>query len=88
MLDKYFERQLKYEKQLALKIWDTPFAVSCLKDFSKKELVTMLNSLLDFYSDEKLFECDAKDILFSQKCDLIESLDPEFFKRDDKERDL
>ena len=87
MLDLYIDRQLEYEKKLATKVNNMPFAVARLKEFSKKELVCMVNALLDFItvSDCNNFDLDIKDVVFTQKFTLVMALDFDFYKENNKE---
>ena len=70
------------EKDLAKKIFDIPFVVSNLNLLKKKEILTLfesVNSRLMFENPE-WHELDLKDVLFEQKCWLVECLDKDFFK--------
>ena len=78
-----FEEMQKEKHSLAEKIWDIPFAVNNLNKLNKKELLVlidcMLNRIACDYKDD-WFEMDWKDILFDQKCWLIEAVDNKFFE--------
>lgn len=83
-----FEREQKAKHDLAQKIWDIPFASANLRELTKKELLMLIEGMLNKigidYKDE-WFEDDIKDVLFDHKCWLIEALDPHFFDRDVQE---
>lgn len=70
-------------KILAQKIWEIPFASQNLQKLTKKELLLLFEEALTRISFEKeeWWELDLKDLLFEQKCWLIECLDSEFFNR-------
>lgn len=71
------------QKRLARKIWDIPFASSNLHKLTKKELLMLIEEVLIRISFENpaWHELDIKDILFEQKCWLVECLDNDFFNR-------
>lgn len=76
------------QHDLAQKIWDIPFASTNLHKLKKKELLILIDEMLykiatDYEGD--WFEEDVKDVLFNQKCWLIEALDPHFFDNTTKE---
>ena len=79
-----FEEMKKEKHSLAKKIWDIPFAVNNLNKLTKKELLVLIDCMLDRiacdYKDD-WFEMDWKVILFDQKCWLIESIDSKFFSK-------
>lgn len=79
-----FEQEQKARHDLAQKILDIPFASANLHKLTKKELLMLIEGMLEKigidYKDE-WFEMDIKDILFDQKCWLIEALDPHFFDK-------
>lgn len=78
------KENLSEEQKLANKIYEIPF-VSCNLDMlSKKELITLIESIIATVSDKKeewngLY---LKDLLYAQKCWLIECLDRDFFKKE------
>lgn len=74
----------KEKKAIAKKIWDTPFASSNLQVLKKSELIILIESILNRIAWENIEWCelDIKDILFEEKCWLIECLDNNFFKRE------
>lgn len=71
------------EKELAQKLWEIPFASSNLDRLTKEELLLLNEVILERISFEKeeWEKLDIKDLLFEQKCWLIECLDDEFFNR-------
>lgn len=73
----------KEKKEIANKIWDTSFASRNLQVLKKSQLVILIDSILDriSYENPEWDELDVKDILFEEKCWLIETLDPDFFER-------
>lgn len=77
------ELEEKEKKEIANKIWDTPFASVNLQVLKKSQLVILIESILFriFYENPEYYELDIKDILFEEKCWLIETLDPDFFER-------
>lgn len=69
------------KKELARKIWDMPFASSNLHKLTKVELLTLIDAILiDISYKDGWNELDIKDLLFEQKCWLIELLDSRFFE--------
>lgn len=73
-------------QKIAKKIWDTPFASSNLQVLNKSQLLILIREILNRvgWEYESIWhELDIKDLLFEEKCWLIETLDPDFFK--DKE---
>ena len=79
-----FEENEKSKHLLAKKIWGIPLAVNNLNKLTKKELLNLIDSMLDRIACDYMhhwFEMDWKDILFDQKCWLIESIDSEFFSK-------
>lgn len=80
-----FEKEQEEKHKLATKIWDIPFAVANLHKLTKKELLMLIQEMLerirvDYKQD--WFEYDIKDIMFEQKCWIIEALDPNFFTKE------
>lgn len=77
------ELEEKEKKEIANKIWDTPFASRNLQVLKKSQLAILIDSILDriSYENPEWDELDVKDILFEEKCWLIETLDPDFFER-------
>ena len=65
-------------------MWEIPFVSANLDLLTKKELVTLIESVIIKISDEKeeWWELDIKDLMFERKCYLIECLDNDFFKRE------
>ena len=79
-----FEENEKSKHLLAEKIWDIPFAVNNLNKLTKKELLVLIDCMLDRIAcdyEDDWFEMDWKDILFDQKCWLIESIESKFFSK-------
>lgn len=81
-----FEQREKAKHDLAKKIWDIPFATANLHKLTKNELLILIEGMLerigiDYKKD--WFEIDIKDIMFDQKCWLIEALDPHFFDKEE-----
>ena len=78
-MESYIEKE---RKDLALKIWNIPFAAVNLHKLKKSELVLLLNDVLSHleWNSDNDSDVDYKDFLFERKCFLIESLDPFFFK--------
>ena len=80
------EEEEVQKKLIADTIWKNPF-LSGIIELNKTQLCVLTNALieeLDFYvnlhGDWNVDERDFKDILFDQKCLMIETLDPDFFK--------
>lgn len=73
----------KERQRLAQKIWEIPFASQNLQELTKKELLLLFEEVTTRISNEKSewYELDIKDLLFEQKCWLIECLDSDFFNR-------
>lgn len=73
----------KERQRLAQKIWGIPFASQNLQELTKKELLLLFEEVITRISNEKSewYELDIKDLLFEQKCWLIECLDSDFFNR-------
>lgn len=72
----------KEEKAIAKKLWDTPFASCNLQVLKKSQLLILIEKILNriaFEYCQKWCEMDIKDVLFDQKCWLIEAVRPEFF---------
>lgn len=76
------------ERQLAKIIWENPF-FSGLTKLKKADLIYIIENLLDALDFELNLEDPSivderkiKDIIWDQKCLLIESLDEKFFDRD------
>lgn len=85
--EKEYIKEEKIKHKIAKKIWDIPFFVSNAEQLTKKELLILLDAILykigcDY--EPSWFEMDIKDILFDQKCWLIEALDKDFFNREKK----
>lgn len=82
-----YEEELERRKELANLIWDNPF-MSGLTKFKKSDLLILIrlltdrlsSKLCDFYD-----ELDWKDSAFEFKCNIIETLDENFFKRQNNE---
>lgn len=81
-LETYEEEETN--RKLAQKIWEIPFASQNLQKLTKKELLLLFEEALTRISFEKeeWNKLDLKDLLFEQKCWLIECLDNNFFKRE------
>lgn len=77
------EEREKFKKKIAKTIWDNPF-FSGINKLKKEELKAIVESLINKWSweNDSLHELDIKDLLFEEKCYLIESLDEEFFKNE------
>lgn len=85
--EKEFVKEQKVKHELADKIWNIPFVVANLNKLTKKELSMLVSEMLNKIGcdyETSWFEMDAKDILFDQKCWLIEALDKDFFKKEKK----
>ena len=78
------KENLSKEQTLANKIWEIPFVSANLDKLTKKELITLIESIVTTVSDKKeeWNELDMEDLLFEQKCWLIECLDKDFFKQE------
>lgn len=75
----------KEEKAIAKKLWKTPFASRNLQVLKKSELLILIGEILNrigWEYENQWHELDIKDVLFEEKCWLIEMLDPEFFKKE------
>lgn len=83
MEDKDIDLNDVERQRLAQKIWEIPFASQNLQKLTKKELLLLFEEVLTQISFEKeeWRELDIKDILFEEKCWLIECLDSDFFNR-------
>lgn len=84
--DLTFEEEEVQKKIIADILWKNPF-LSGITELNKTQLCVLTDALiekLDFYvnlnGDWNVDERDFKDILFDQKCLMIETLDPDFFK--------
>ena len=75
-----YQKKQELKNKLAKKIWDNPFH-SGLQKFTKKELLILIDEILDrkFYEDPDEYDWDIKDIIWDQKCWMIETLNPKFF---------
>lgn len=82
------EKEIEEGQLLAQKLWDIPFVRQNLQKLTKKELLLLLEVVLTriSYENSEWWELDIKDILFEQKCWLIECLDSDFFKQNKKQR--
>ena len=75
----------KEEIAIAKKIWETPFASSNLQVLKKSQLLILIRDILNrigWEYEELWTKLDIKDLLFEEKCWLIECLDSDFFKRE------
>lgn len=83
MIEKEIDIDYEENQRLAQKIWEIPFASQNLQKLTKKELLLLFEEVLTRISFEKeeWYELDIKDILFEEKCWLIECLDSDFFNR-------
>ena len=83
---KTYEEYEETNRKLAQKIWNIPFASSNLYKLTKKELLILIDSIIEQVSwkKEEWWELDIKDLMFERKCYLIECLDNDFFKREEK----
>ena len=66
-------------------IWKETFFNDIIK-FKKSDLLILIEDLslrLSTILDKNYSEYDFKDCLFDQKCNLIETLDPDFFHKKD-----
>ena len=83
-----YEEFVRENKAIAKVIWENAFFCG-LNKLKKKQLMNCIQSLVADLdnkvncSDYVLDERKLKDVLFDQKCLLIESLDPDFFSRED-----
>lgn len=77
----YYEK-LKRRKELAKIIWDNPFKRGLTK-FKKSDLLILVDLLAERLSNsicEYYYELDFKDSAFMYKCNIIETLQEDFFK--------
>lgn len=84
---KQYERDEARKKKIAQTIWENPF-MSGISHLTRKELELCIEALTEKLSavlDEGFYEKDIKCIIFDEKCNLIECLDTDFFKRSDNE---
>lgn len=75
----------KEKQEIAKKLWNTPFVSTNLQLLKKSELLILVREILNrigWEYETQWHELDIKDILFEEKCWLIETLDPDFFKKD------
>lgn len=80
-----YEEELKRRKELAKTIWDNPFVCGLTK-FNKSDLLILVdllaerlsNSICAYYS-----KLDLKDSAFMYKCNIIETLQEDFFKSEE-----
>ncbi len=84
-----YEKIVELRKQSAQIIWDNPFFTG-LPKLTRKQLYECIDVLVSKLDEERYYRNygyesgdmrDAKDIAWDQKCQLIECLDEEFFKR-------
>ena len=80
----YEETEVR-KKELAQIIWNKPFHTGLMK-FTKKDLLILINEITTRigWENKNWNELDIKDVIFEEKCWLIETLDENFFKREDK----
>lgn len=83
-----YEDELKRRKELA-KIIDGHMFLSGIAEFKKNDLIILVTALIDrldnilnLGNDNCIDERKIKDLLYDQKCIVIEALDEDFFKRD------
>lgn len=86
--DLTFEEEEKQKEVIAKTIWENAF-FSGISKLNKTQLIILINSLieqLDFYvnlnGDWNVDERDFKDLAFDQKYLMIESVMPDFFKKE------
>lgn len=74
----------KEKKTIAERLWDTPFASSNLQVLKKSQLLILVREILNrigWEYEHQWHELDIKDLLFAEKCWLIETLVPDFFDK-------
>ena len=74
----------KEKNAIAEKIWNTPFASSNLQVLKKSQLLILIREILNrigWEYESQWHDLDIKDLLFEEKCWLIETLDPKFFEK-------
>ena len=72
------------KKAIAQKIWDTPFASGNLQVLKKSQLLILVREILNrigWEYDVQWTKLDIKHLMFSEKCWLITTLDPDFFEK-------
>ncbi len=73
----------KEKKEIAQKLWDTPFASCNLHVLKKSQLLILVREILNrigWEYEPRWNKIDLKASVFEEKCWLIETLDPDFFK--------
>lgn len=80
------DKEERKEIKIADKIWNTPFASRNLQILKKSQLITLIEDILDriIWEKPEYQERDIKDILFEEKCWLIETLVPSYFGKKEK----
>lgn len=79
-----YEEEIARRKELAQLVWSKPFMCG-LSKFKKSDLLILVRLLTERLSAELepiYYELDLKDACFNDKCNIIETLDEDFFKRD------
>ena len=80
-----YEEKLERRKELAKTIWDNPFMCGLAK-FKKSDLLILVDLLAERLSSsicDYYYELDLKDIAFMCKCNIIETLQEDFFKSEE-----
>lgn len=87
-INKETEKQFARRKEIAKIIWDNYFDFGLLK-LKKSDLIDIIGVLQKAYdgqlNDPNYDDRKIKDVLFDQKCELIELLDNDFFANLTKE---
>lgn len=94
MKDLTYEEVEAEKKKIAQIIWDSPFWNGVYR-LNKTQLLLLVESMVErldlfinLHGDWEEDERDMKDTVFDQKCVVIESCDPNFFKnKEEKEND-
>lgn len=76
------EEKLERRRVLAKTIWDNTFMCGLAK-FNKNDLLILVDLLAERLSNsicEYYYELDLKDSAFMYKCNIIETLQEDFFK--------
>lgn len=80
-----YEEELERRRELAKTIWDNPFMCGLAK-FNKSDLLILVNLLAERLSNNMCdcyYELDLKDSAFMRKCNIIETLQEDFFKSEE-----
>ena len=76
-----YEEKLERRRVLAKKIWDNPFMCGLAK-FNKNDLLILVDLLAERLSNnicDCYYELNLKDSAFMYKCNIIETLQEDFF---------